>query len=52
MKHGKKPTRNQFKTLVEAGLNPRAWLITKNLKQDGELVLIHRETGTTRKITQ
>ncbi|MHC8523951.1 DUF6906 family protein [Rossellomorea sp. H39__3] len=52
MKNGKKPTRNQFKTLIEAGLNPRNWLITKNLKQDRELVLVHRDTGTTRKIPQ
>lgn len=52
MKNGKKPTRNQFKTLIEAGLNPGNWLITKNLKQDGVLVLVHRETGSTREIPQ
>lgn len=52
MKQGKKPTRNQSKALIEAGVNPKDWLITKNLKQVGSLVLVHRDTNQERVIPQ
>ncbi|WP_198153367.1 hypothetical protein [Thalassobacillus sp. C254] len=48
MKQGKKPTRNQKKALVFAGLNPRNWLVCKN--REGLIHLEHRETGRKREI--
>jgi hypothetical protein len=48
MKNGKKPTRNQMKLFVDAGLNPRNWLIVKNLPD--QLQVVHRETGATKTI--
>lgn len=46
MKNGKKPTRNQKKTILAAGLNPNNWIIVK--KQDHQWELVHRETGQTK----
>lgn len=48
MKQGKRPTRNQKKAVIAAGLNPANWLVFKNL--NGELHLVHREVGTTKVI--
>ncbi|WP_205439668.1 DUF6906 family protein [Peribacillus alkalitolerans] len=49
MKNGKRPTRNQKKKFIEAGLNPNNWLIVKNLPEI--LIVVHRETGTTKEIS-
>ncbi len=49
MKHGKKPTRAQKVRLGQAGLSPDNWLIIKN-KPNGELVVMHKHTGTVRVI--
>ncbi|WP_445678160.1 DUF6906 family protein [Robertmurraya sp. FSL W8-0741] len=46
MKQGRKPTRNQKKLFIEYGLNPAHWLIFKKI--NGELHLVHRETGKTK----
>jgi hypothetical protein len=43
MKNGKKPTRNQRKLFLEAGLNPKNWMIVKN--QADQMLVVHRETG-------
>jgi hypothetical protein len=48
MKSGKRPTRNQSKHILAAGLNPDHWLIVKN--QSDQMLLIHRETGQTKTI--
>lgn len=48
MKNGKRPSRNQRRLIVHAGLNPNNWLIIKNLPE--EMHLVHRETGTQRVI--
>ncbi|SMQ75826.1 hypothetical protein SAMN05444673_2550 [Bacillus sp. OV166] len=48
MKNGKRPTRNQKKKVIEAGLNPGNWLVVKN--QSDQMILVHRETGTTKTI--
>lgn len=48
MKSGKKPTREQRKSIEYSRLNSDNWLVHKNLND--ELHLIHRETGTIRKI--
>lgn len=48
MKNGKRPTRNQMKIFLEAGLNPRNWLIVK--KQTEQMTVIHRETGRVKTI--
>ncbi|WP_428909443.1 DUF6906 family protein [Niallia sp. Krafla_26] len=50
MKHGKRPTRNQKKSVIFAGLNPQNWLVFK--KEGGQLHLVHRETGQTRVIPE
>ncbi|EFV78985.1 hypothetical protein HMPREF1013_00869 [Bacillus sp. 2_A_57_CT2] len=50
MKNPKRPTRNQKKALLSVGLNPANWLIYKKI--NGELHLVHRETGTTRIIPE
>lgn len=46
MKNGKRPTLKQKIVIRERGLNPKNWLVTKNA--NGELHLVHRETGTQR----
>lgn len=43
MEHGKKPTVEQRKEIVAAGLDPTQWLVTKNL--DDRLVLVNSITG-------
>lgn len=48
MKSGKRPTRNQMKVVLEAGLNPANWLVVKN--NAGYLTLAHRETGQTKEV--
>jgi hypothetical protein len=48
MKSGKKPTKKQSQHIQACGLNPRNWLIVKN--QNEQMLLVHRETGTTKKI--
>ena len=50
MKQGKRPTRNQMKAILSVGLNPENWLVFKKI--DGNLHLVHRETGTTRTIPE
>ncbi|MDE5054866.1 hypothetical protein NDK25_21875 [Niallia taxi] len=50
MKNGKKPTKKQKMQIRTQGLNPENWLI---YKAEGEYFsLIHRTTGTTRKIAK
>jgi hypothetical protein len=46
MKHGKRPTKNQKKALLSAGLSPTNWLVFKFI--NGELHVVHRETGSTK----
>lgn len=48
MKNGKRPTLNQKILIREAGLNPRNWLIVKNLPD--RVHIVHRETGNERVI--
>jgi hypothetical protein len=49
MKNGKKPTKNEKIAIKAAGLNPDNWLIFK--KSHTEMRLVHRETGTIKKIS-
>jgi hypothetical protein len=42
MKHGKRPTIRQKSLMNEAGLNPKEWLVTKNL--DFEIHIVHKQT--------
>jgi hypothetical protein len=46
MKSGKKPTRNQRKAILASGLSHTNWLVFKAI--EGNLHLVHRETGTTK----
>lgn len=48
MKQGKKPTRKQKEAMEFCGLSPDKWLVSK--ANNGELLLVHRETGTTKLI--
>ncbi|GAF63618.1 hypothetical protein BTS2_0509 [Bacillus sp. TS-2] len=48
MKNGKRPTKAQKISIKEAGLNYDNWLVSKSLED--ELHLVHRYTGTKRKI--
>ncbi|TFE02859.1 DUF6906 family protein [Jeotgalibacillus salarius] len=48
MKHGKKPTVAQRKLIKACNLNSDNWLVSKVV--DDMLVLVHRYTGTVRKI--
>jgi len=48
MKQGKNPTKKQKIHIKSYGLNPDNWLIYKNAGD--QVSLIHRFTGTTRKI--
>jgi hypothetical protein len=48
MKKGLKPTKRQKIAMKEAGLNHENWLVYKNI--EGNLHLVHRETGTTKVI--
>lgn len=48
MKSGKKPTKKQAQHILASGLDSRDWLIVKN--QTEEMLLIHREKGTTKTI--
>ena len=46
MKHGKKPTYEQRKTLERLGLDSQDWLIVKNTST--ELVVVHRVSNDTK----
>ncbi|MED1906150.1 DUF6906 family protein [Cytobacillus firmus] len=46
MKNPKRPTKSQKMAMKAVGLNSANWLVFK--KVQGELHLVHRETGTTR----
>lgn len=48
MKHGKKPTAKQKVLIIEARLNYREWLVTKDTP--GMMEIVHRESGTIKKI--
>jgi hypothetical protein len=48
MKHGKRPTRRHKEILAAKNLNPKNWLIVKNL--DDRLEVVHKETGNTKTI--
>lgn len=48
MKNGKNPTRREKQHLQSLRLNGNNWLIVK--KMSGEWLIIHRETGRTRKV--
>lgn len=50
MKQGKKPTRKQKIAIKEARLNPDNWLVVKDLSHLNTLEIVHRNTGTIRKI--
>lgn len=49
MKQGKRPTRRQKQAIIFAGLDPRSWVVVKNLEE--ELHIVHRETGRLKVIT-
>jgi hypothetical protein len=42
MKHGKRPTNKHKQLMSDAGLNPKEWLVTKNL--DCEIHIVHKQT--------
>jgi len=44
MKHGKKLTRKQRLIIHGSGLDPRSWLVVKNLPD--RFVLVNKRTGT------
>ena len=48
MKHGKNPTVRQKKLISGMGLNVENWLIER--ETDAEVVIVHRQSNTTRKI--
>ncbi|WP_180953711.1 DUF6906 family protein [Bacillus sp. T33-2] len=48
MKHGRRPTKRQKIAMKAVGLNFENWLVYK--VTDGQYHLVHRYTGTTRKI--
>ncbi|MDV2683769.1 hypothetical protein RYX56_05530 [Alkalihalophilus lindianensis] len=48
MKQGKNPNRRQKESIKQSGLNPNNWLVSK--ANDDQLLLIHRETGTSKLI--
>lgn len=48
MKHGLRPTRRQRLSIQAAGLNFENWLVVEN--RNGQLLLVHRETGQTKTI--
>ncbi|WP_445506731.1 DUF6906 family protein [Niallia sp. 03190] len=50
MKQGKRPTKNQKKMIIEAGLHPAHWLIVKN--QDHRMELVHRDGSRTEVINR
>ncbi|MBC2148112.1 DUF6906 family protein [Listeria booriae] len=50
MKNGKRPTKRESQLIEVHKLNPRNWLIFKNLHD--ELHLVHRDTGTRRVISK
>jgi hypothetical protein len=41
LKNGKKPTRQQQVAIIAANLNPKEWLVMKNLAN--ELHILHRD---------
>ena len=47
MRNGKRPTRAQKIAIQNARLNPDNWLVVRQ-KTDGELTLLHRDTGRVR----
>lgn len=47
MKHGKKPTVAQRKLILQQGLDPAAWLVTKDTPE--QLELVHRYSEKTTK---
>nr|WGD93638.1 hypothetical protein P5629_08440 [Bacillus subtilis] len=49
MKRGKRPTRAQKDIIKQNGLNPNNWLVSKNLRHEQRLIVVHRYTGTVRK---
>lgn len=50
MKHGRKPTKRQKMAIRDVKLNPDNWLVYKVLTKESALEIIHRETGSKRKI--
>ncbi len=50
MKNGKAPTRKQRMAMKAVGLNCENWLIYKRI--DGMLYIVHRNTGSKRKIPE
>lgn len=48
MKQQTRPTRRQKVEIELAGLNPANWLIERDVPS--ELVLVHRNTGTIRRL--
>ncbi|WP_412096061.1 DUF6906 family protein [Bacillus vallismortis] len=49
MKHGKRPTRAQREIIKANGLTVENWLVSKDLRQEHRLILVHRNTGRFRK---
>ncbi|WP_281998732.1 DUF6906 family protein [Priestia flexa] len=48
VKHGKVPTKKQKEAMQKAGLDPKNWLVVKNLT--GELHLVNRETPSKKRV--
>ena len=50
MRDGKKPTVRQKKMMSQYGLNHENWLVQRD--NDREMVIVHRHTGTVRRIAK
>lgn len=47
MKHGKKPTREQKKLMIQKKLNPADWLVERDTPE--KMVLVHRHFDSTKR---
>lgn len=50
MKHGLKPTKRQREAIQAARLNSNNWLVVRVLTNSQTIEIVHRETGSVRKI--
>ena len=50
MRDGKRPTVRQKKLITKLGLNHENWLVRRD--NDKEFVIVHRQTGTERRIAR
>ena len=50
MRDGKRPTVRQKKLMTKLGLNCENWLVRRD--NDKEFVIVHRQTGTERRMAK